>query len=134
MQWQEGEAHMLHPEVTPLSQTNRLRGALAGHAITHGQTVRGDIERVEVSGKILSRMLLFFCHMRGVRIRHQVQPGDGGTLPADVVVHGLEVEREGVYDIRNALITSNGRIEVTIDRESRVIPSDRSLIRRLLNV
>ena len=42
---------------------------------------------------------------------------------AEVVVNGLEVEREGVYDIQNALVSSNGKIDITIDNESKVTPS-----------
>jgi len=32
------------------------------------------------------------------------------------------VRDEGVYDITNALVTSNGRIEVRIDGRTKVVP------------
>jgi len=114
---------MFRPEVAYASQANRLRETMAAAAITHGETVRADLQRVEVSRKFdLQRPLVFFCQMRDLTVNEIVWPGDGQRLPEDVMLHGLTVEREGVYDIRNALITSNGRIEVTVDGESRVIP------------
>jgi hypothetical protein len=96
---------------------------MAAEAITHGETVRADIEHVEVSRKAdPARELAFFCRMRGLKVKEIVRPGDGQPLPAEVVLHGLTVEREGFYDIRNALIASNGRIEVTVDDRSEVVP------------
>jgi len=113
---------MLRPEVASVSQQERLRAAMASSSISHGQTVRADIEHVEVSTRIFSTPLVFFCGMRGMRVAETVQPGDGGPLPAEVAVTGLVVEREGMYNIQNARISSNGRIEVTVDEQSRVVP------------
>ena len=116
---------MLKPEVALVSQQERLRAVMARDAITHGQTVRADIDHVEVSRKFHGKELVFFCGIQGVRVRETLRPGDGHPLPAEVAVTGLTVEREGLYNLRNALISSNGRIEVTLDRESRVTPVGR---------
>lgn len=123
----------MRPEVANVSQTDRLRAAMAASAITHGQTVRADIERVEVSTKAYARALVYFCGIHGVRVREAVQTGDGGPLPLEVAVTGLNVEQEGIYDIRNALITSNGRIQVTLDDRSRVVPRPRPMMGFLLD-
>jgi hypothetical protein len=118
---------MLRPEVASVSQTERLRAAMAAGAITHGQAVRADIEQVEVSTKAGAMPLVYFCALRGLRVSETIRPGDGGPLPADVAVAGLAVEREGMYDVRNALISSNGRIEITLDERSSVVPAHRSV-------
>ncbi|HEV8355225.1 MAG TPA: hypothetical protein VGQ17_00490 [Gemmatimonadales bacterium] len=116
---------MLRPEVASVSQQDRLRAVMARDAITHGQTVRADIEHVEVSRKFHGKELVFFCGIQGLRVRETVRPGDGHPLPDEVAVTGLAVEREGLYNVRNALISSNGRIEVTLDDRSRVVPVNR---------
>ncbi|HLB37026.1 MAG TPA: hypothetical protein VJL31_10680 [Gemmatimonadales bacterium] len=118
----------MRPEVAPVSQTERLRSAMAASTITHGQTVRADIERVEVSTKAYARALVYFCGIHGVKVRETVQAGDGGPLPVEVAVAGLEVDREGIYDIRNALISSNGRIQIAVDGRSRVVPARKPLM------
>lgn len=123
----------MRPEVANVSQTDRLRAAMAASAITHGQTVRADIERVEVSAKAYDRALVYFCGIHGVRVRETVQAGDGGALPLEVAVTGLAVDGEGIYDIRNALITSNGRIQVAVDDRTRVVARPKSLMGFLLD-
>jgi len=90
--------------------------------------VRADIERVEVSTKAYARALVYFCGIHGVKVRETVQAGDGGPLPVEVAVAGLEVDREGIYDIRNALISSNGRIQIAVDGRSRVVPARKPLM------
>src|SRR5438445_12020278 len=74
--------NMLRPEVAPASQTERLKAAMTTSAITHGQTVRADIERVEVSARAYPKELVFFCGVREVKIRETLEPGDGGPPPA----------------------------------------------------
>lgn len=123
----------MRPAVGAVSQTERLRSAMAASSITHGQTVRADIERVEVSTKAYARALVYFCAIHGVKVRETVQAGDGGPLPAEVAVLGFEVDREGVYDIRNALITSNGRIQIALDQQSRVVARPKPLMGFLLD-
>lgn len=118
----------MRPEVADVSQTERLRSAMTSSAISHGQTVRADIERVEVSTKAYARALVFFCGIHGVRVRETVRAGDGGPLPPQVALKGLSVDHEGIYDIKNALITSNGRIEIAVDEKSSVVPRPRALM------
>lgn len=114
---------MLHPEVAPTSQAERLRSAMLAKAITHEQAVRADFDHVEVSARGGARELVYFCTMSPLIVRETIHVGDGAPLPQDVVVTGLAVEREGLYDVRNALIRSNGRIEVVIDEQTNVTPT-----------
>jgi len=118
----------MRPEVADVSQTERVRSAMTSSAISHGQTVRADIERVEVSTKAYAKALVFFCGIHGVRVRETLRAGDGGPLPPQVTVIGLSVDHEGIYDIKNALITSNGRIEIAVDDQSSVVPRPRALM------
>jgi hypothetical protein len=113
---------MLHAGVGVLSQPERLVGAMAAKSITHGQTVRVDLEHVEVSAKAGGPPVIYFCGIHELSVRETLAPGDGGGLPPEVVVRGLGVGKEGFYDIQNALITSNGKIDIIIDRQSRVVP------------
>ena len=121
------------PELANVSQTERLRSAMAASAVTHGQEVRADIERVEVSTKSYAKPLVYFCRVADLRVRQTVRPGDGTALPAEVQVSGLTVDGEGFYDIHNALIRSNGRIQVVLDEKSRVVARPRSLMAFLLD-
>lgn len=123
----------MRPDVASVSQTDRLRSAMAASAITHGQTVRADIDRVEVSTKAYAQALVYFCGIHGVRVRQTIESGDGGPLPAEVAVTGLAVEREGIHDIQNALISSNGRIQVVLDDKSRVVERPKSVMGFLLD-
>ena len=123
----------MSPEVASVSQTERLRTAMAASRITHGQEVRADIERIEVSSKSYARPLVYFCGVAGVNVRQTVTAGDGKPLPADVEVVGLKVDGEGFYDIHNALIRSNGRTEVVLDDASRVVPRRRPMMAFLLD-
>jgi hypothetical protein len=117
----------MRPEVADVSQTERLRSAMTGSAISHGQTVRADIDRVEVSTRAYDKVLVFFCGIHGVRVRETVRAGDGEPLPPHVTITGLSVDREGIYDIKNALISSNGRIEISLDDQSSVVHRPRVL-------
>jgi hypothetical protein len=71
---------------------------------------------------------VYFCAIHGVRVRETVRAGDGEPLPPQVTVKGLSVDHEGIYDIKNALITSNGRIEIQVDDQTSVIPRPRGMM------
>src|SRR5262245_32815669 len=112
---------MLQPQVVPASQTDRLRSAMTSRSVSHGQTVRADLEHVEVSYRGAPREAVYFCGLRNLTVNRTIQPGDGLPLPAEVAVEGLRVPAEGFYTIRNARISSNGRIEIAVDQESDVV-------------
>src|SRR5204862_6862440 len=81
---QQQEVGMVQPLVGAVSQSERLVGALAARSVTHGQTVRADVEHVEVSGKAGGGPLVYFCGIHELTIRETLAPGDGGGLPAEV--------------------------------------------------
>jgi hypothetical protein len=106
---------------------------MAARSITHGQTVRADLEHVEVSAKAGGPPIVYFCGIHELTVRETVAPGDGGRLPLEVEVRGLRVGQEGFYNIENALITSNGKVDIVVDRESRVVPERRFFSKFVLN-
>jgi hypothetical protein len=63
--------------------------------------------------------------MGPIRVREKTTPGDGGPLPENVVVQGLDVPGDGTYDVVNALVQSNGDLRVIVDGATRVVPAVR---------
>jgi hypothetical protein len=60
--------------------------------------------------------------MGPITIRETTTPGDGAPLPRNVIVEGLEIPAEGIYDLKDVLVQSNGDLRVIIDGASRVEP------------
>jgi hypothetical protein len=120
----------MEARVTSYSQSHRLRERMAQAEVAHGQEIRADLPGIRVGamgrnwfiGKA-NRGEVFFCTMGPITIRETTTPGDGGPLPSNVVVEGLEVPAEGTYDLKDVLVQSNGDLRVIIDRESRVEPA-----------
>ena len=63
--------------------------------------------------------------MGPIGVREVTVPGDGGPLPSDVVVEGLEVASDGSYDLLNVLVQSNGDLRLIVDDATRVVPATR---------
>ena len=122
------EAH-----VTAHSQSYRLRQRAEEAQVQHGQELRADLShiRVTASGAPSSEWPatpegcgeVFFCNMGPVRVRQVLASGDGGPLPTNVIVEGLEVPGAGFYDLLNVLVRSNGDIRLVVDAETRVVPA-----------
>jgi hypothetical protein len=68
---------------------------------------------------------VFFCTMGPIRLRETTSPGDGGPLPSNVVVQGLEVPGEGTYDLIDVLVQSNGDLRLIVDSATQVVPAAR---------
>jgi hypothetical protein len=98
--------------------------------VRHGQEIRADLPgiRVEAMGRNWfsdrpSRNgVVFFCTMGPITVRETTTPGDGGPLPGNAIVEGLNVPAEGIYDLKDVLVQSNGDLRVIIDGASRVEP------------
>jgi hypothetical protein len=56
------------------------------------------------------------------RLAQATVAGEGGPLPTDMVVEGLEVARRGTYDLLNVLVQSNGDLRLIVDDATRVVP------------
>ena len=125
----------MEPRVTAHSQTHRLRERMGEAAIRHGQEARVDLPGIRVTasapawaGAPNSEMgVIFFCTMGSIRVHEVLAEGDGGPLPAEVVLEGLAVPEPGTYDILNALVHSNGDLRVRVDSGTRVVQRARGV-------
>jgi hypothetical protein len=119
------EAH-----VTAHSQAYRLRERMEQAKVQHGQEIRADLPGIRVTaldrGWFTARHHVqgevFFCSMGPIRLRRVAISGDGGPLPTEVVVDGLEVAGGGTYDLFNVLVRSNGDLRLIVDEATEVVP------------
>ncbi len=120
----------MEARVTAHSQAYRLRERMAQAEVQHGQEIRADLPGVGVmamardwfTARHKGKGELFFCTMGPIRVRKVAIPGDGGPLPTNVVVEGLEVASGGTYDLLNVLVQSNGDLRLIVDDATRVVP------------
>jgi len=106
---------------------------MAQAEVRQGQEIRADLPGIRVTatsrhwftGRPNGNSDVFFCTMGPVRVREVRAPGDGGPLPSNVIVQGLEVTGEGTYDLIDALVQSNGDLRVIVDAATRVVPAVR---------
>ena len=125
----------MQPRVMAYSQTYRLRERMAEAAIGHGQEVRADLPGIRVTAEMAnwrsapepSVGAIFFCTMGSIRVREVLALGDGRPLPIEVVLEGLVVPGPGTYDILNALVHSNGSLQVRVDSATQVVPRAQGL-------
>ena len=118
----------MEARVTAYSQSNRLRDRMAEAEVGHGEEVRADVHgvRVQLGGparlgrRNIVKGDVFFCTMGPVEVRRVSIEGDGGPLPEQTILEGLQVPVEGTYDLINVLIRSNGDLRLIMDEASRV--------------
>jgi len=116
----------MEPRVMAHSQTYRLRERMTAAAIGHGQEVRADLTGIRVTADWRNAPdpnvgAIFFCTMGSIRVREVLAPGDGRSLPSEVVLEGLIVPEPGTYDILNAVVHSNGALRVQVDSATQVV-------------
>ena len=120
----------MEARVTAYSQAERLRERMAQAEVHHGQEIRADLPGIRVTamsrhwftGRPTGKGEVFFCTMGPIRLRETTAVGDGGKLPSNVVVQGLEVPGDGTYDLIDVLVQSNGDLRVIVDSATRVVP------------
>src|SRR6266545_5057457 len=123
----------MQAHVTANSQAYRLRERMEQAKVQHGQEIRADVPGIRVlamardwfTARHRGKGEVFFCTMGPIRVREVTVPGDGGPLPSDVVVEGLEVASDGTYDLLNVLVQSNGDLRLIVDDATRVVPATR---------
>jgi hypothetical protein len=120
----------MEARVTAYSQAHRLRERMAQAEVQHGQEIRADLLGIGVTAmardwytaRHTEKGQVLFCNMGPIRVRKVTIPGDGGPLPADAIVEGLEVASGGTYDLLNVLVRSNGDLRLIVDEATRVVP------------
>jgi hypothetical protein len=114
----------MEARVTSQSQPFRLVERLEEAKVSHGQGLRADLPNVRVTALAGSgEGQALFCNMGPIRIRDVLQRGDDCPLPTDVTLQGLDVPISGTYDIFNALVSSNGEIQLVVDDKTWVVPA-----------
>ncbi|MDE3059186.1 MAG: hypothetical protein KGJ59_14660 [Bacteroidota bacterium] len=123
--------------VTPTSQVEKLKLHMSEKGVTHAEEIRADIPGVrigegvyaegvtalqKIAGKAPESAPIFFCNIAELNIRKILKKGDGGAIPDQAVIRGLNVETAGRFDLINARIFSNGSINVIVDEETAVVP------------
>jgi hypothetical protein len=120
----------MEARVTAYSQAHRLRERMAQAEVQHGQEIRADLPGIGVTTMArdwftaghIGKGQVFFCNMGPIRVRKVTIPGDGGPLPTNAIVEGLEVASGGTYDLLNVLVRSNGDLRLIVDDATRVVP------------
>jgi hypothetical protein len=120
----------MQAHVTVHSQAYRLRERMAQAKVQHGQEIRADLPGIAVTAldrgwftaRHDAKCEIFFCTMGPIRLRRVAISGDGGPLPTEVIVDGLEVASGGTYDLLNVLVRSNGDLRLIMDEATRVVP------------
>ena len=105
---------------TSSAQPHVLREKMKERELTHGETVKANLSPVRLEAAA-GKMALYFCPMQTIDIAETITPGDGGDIPARVVVEGLSVPPEyksGLYTIKNVKLSSNGAIQVMATAET----------------
>jgi hypothetical protein len=123
----------MEARVTAHSQASRLRERMAQAEVQHGQEIRADLPGIGVlatardwfTARHKGKGEVFFCTMGPIRVREVTVPGDGGPLPSDVVIEGMEVASDGSYDLLYVLVQSNGDLRLIVDEATRVVPATR---------
>jgi len=118
----------MEARVTAYSQAHRLRERMAQAEVQHGQELRADLPGIGVTAmardwftaRHTGKGQVLFCTMGPIRVRKVAIPGDGGPLPTDAIVEGLEVDCGGTYDLLNVLVRSNGDLRLIVDEVTRV--------------
>src|SRR6266536_4886930 len=130
----------MQAHVTANSQAYRLRERMAQAKVEHGQEIRADLPGIGVTAmagdwftaRHKGKGEVYFCTMGPIGVREVTVPGDGGPLPTDVVVEGLEIAGGGSYDLLNVLVQSNGDLRLIVDEATRVVPVIREREMRLV--
>ncbi len=135
----------MEARITAHSQPYRLRERMEEAQVRHGTDVRVDLPGVRVmafadswfssiTGAFFNAPSgsregeVFFCNMGRIKVHETLVEGDDQPLPNTVVLAGLKVHESGVYDIRNALVRSNGDIRVFVDERTTVEAAQRELV------
>lgn len=100
--------------VTAYSQPHVLHQRMKEEKLTHGERVTANISPVRLESNF-GKMVMYFCPVNGIEITNRIEAGDGGSLPPEAIVNGLEVPRNlkpGLYNLKNIELYSNGTMQV----------------------
>jgi hypothetical protein len=109
---QQGQSRPVN--ITAYSQSNVLREKMKEQKLTHGETVTANLSPVRLEMDYNS-MTMYFCPMKAIEVLETHSEGDGGKIPLDAKIEGLNVPSDlkpGFYILKNITLTSNGTMQV----------------------
>src|SRR5438094_8100283 len=117
----------MEARVTAYSQAPRLRERMAQAEVQHGQEIRADLPGIGVTAmargwftaRHRGKGQVLFCTMGPIRVRKVTIPGDGGPLPTDPIVQGLEVASGGTSELLTVLARSSADLRASVDEAAR---------------
>src|SRR6201996_1316596 len=107
--------------VTSFSQPHVLQTRMKEEQLSHGGTIKANLSPVRVDMDH-GAVVMYFCPMQNLQVLEVIAEGDGGNIPAEVKLEGLQIPaqcRSGLYDLKNVEVTSNGSIQVKETRETK---------------
>jgi hypothetical protein len=100
--------------ITAYSQSDVLQKRMKEEKLTHGETVTANLSPVRLEFNY-GEVVMYFCPMKTIQVLETVNAGDGGSIPGDAKVEGLNIannNKSGFYKLKNVILTSNGTIQV----------------------
>jgi hypothetical protein len=100
--------------ITSYSQPHVLHHRMKEEKLSHGETVTANLSPVRLEMDH-GRVVMYFCPMRSIEIVEKIAEGDGGSIPAQAKVEGLNIPEDykpGFYNLKFVTLTSNGTMQV----------------------
>jgi hypothetical protein len=100
--------------ISAYSQSDVLQARMKEQKLTHGETVKAHLSPVRLELNY-GYMTMYFCPMKNIDIIETLSEGDGGRIPGEAKVEGLNVPADlkpGFYTLKNVTLTSNGTMQV----------------------
>ena len=100
--------------ITSFSQPHVLQSRMKEEKMSHGGTVKANLSPVRLDMDH-NGVVMYFCPMKSVQILEVIAEGDGGNIPDQAKIEGLNVPadlKSGYYQLENIELTSNGSMLV----------------------
>lgn len=125
------EPGLLVPAISSRSQYYVLKEHMRENMMSHGQTVKADLNCVRLSPNIENegipskkQAIIYFCPLTCIDIKEQLKEGDGKWLPDDVKLvnprgpEGRKIDDSNLYSLKNVILSSNGKINIEFTPET----------------
>ena len=101
--------------ISAYSQSDVLQARMKEQKMTHGETVTANLSPVRLELNY-GYMTMYFCPMKNIDIIETIGEGDGGRIPPEAKVEGLNAPAQSqtrILDtLKNITLTSNGTMQV----------------------
>lgn len=117
--------------VNSYSQPHVLQQRMKDEKLTHGQTVKADLSPVRIveHSEYEGKPYMYFCPLEKIDILENVSPGDGGILPVETILKGINIDKNlkpGLYTLKNVNLFSNGTLQVIANEDTKLEPYEPS--------